>query len=212
MKVPKTEIGKVFNYIRNFKLSRYLLCFMHNGYLLEIGWFESFKRNECIDENGEPIPWAPYPYIDFLKDYLTKEMTVFEYGSGYSTLFLAKRTKKVYCVEHNTGWVDKLKLNEQEKITVITKSLDEEYENAINSIPEKPDVIIVDGRRRVNCLKTAVKKIKENGIIVLDDSDREKYNEGINFLKEEGFKLLNFRGITPLAFINRKTTVFYKTL
>ena len=36
------------------------------GYLLEAGWFESFKSLKSIDKKGKPIPWFSYPFIDFL--------------------------------------------------------------------------------------------------------------------------------------------------
>ncbi|MFO7657509.1 MAG: hypothetical protein R6W78_10610 [Bacteroidales bacterium] len=210
-KTPKTDIGKIINYIRNISLSRLLLSFMHNGYLLEIGWFESLKRKECIDENGEPIPWAPYPYINFLKDYLNEKMTVFEFGSGYSTLFFSNRVKKVFCVEHDLDWVTKLKLDKKDNIIVFNKKLDIEYEETLLTIDEKLDLIVIDGRRRVNCIKIAANKIQGDGLIVLDDSDRIEYQDGINHLINLGFKKINFTGISPLAFINRKTTIFFKT-
>jgi hypothetical protein len=210
IKVPTTKFGKILNYIKNPSLSRLLLSFMHNGYLLEIGWFRSFKENKCIDENGEPIPWSPYPYIQFLKDNLTKEMSVFEYGSGYSTLFFAKRAKKVYTVEHNREWIDKMELDSGDNIIVIFEELGKEYEESITKIPEKFDFIIIDGRRRVLCIKAAIKKLKENGFLVLDDSDRNEYQEEIDYLLQSGFKVINFWGPTPLAFLNRKTSVFFK--
>ncbi len=36
------------------------------GYLLEVGWFESFKSLKSINKKGQPIPWFSYPFIDFL--------------------------------------------------------------------------------------------------------------------------------------------------
>jgi len=49
------------------------------------------------------------------------------------------------------------------------------------------DLIFVDGRQRIECLKTASKIISSNGIILLHDSDRKKYISGINYLKDLGF-------------------------
>src|SRR4051812_14883663 len=47
------------------------------------------------------IPWFSYAAIDFLDAALRTNMTVFEYGSGGSTLFFAKRAKSVFTVEDN---------------------------------------------------------------------------------------------------------------
>ena len=39
------------------------------------------------------------------------------------------------------------------------------------------DVIAVDGRDRVNCVKHAMPKLKPGGVLVLDDSHRPRYRE-----------------------------------
>ena len=72
------------------------------------------------------------------------------------------------------------------------------------------DIIIVDGRDRVNCCLNSVLKLKPSGVIVLDDSDRIAYSKGINGLLEQGFRKIDFWGISP-GYINKKcTTIFYK--
>jgi hypothetical protein len=47
-------------------------------------------------------------------------------------------------------------------------------------------------------------------VIVLDDSEREFYKEGINFLKHNGYKELSFSGISPGLFYRKSTSVFYR--
>lgn len=212
MNIPKNKFLKLVNYFRHPQLSRLFLSFMHNGYLLQIGWIESWRRNECLDENGEPIPWAPYPFINFMKEYLNHKMTVFEYGSGYSTLFFAKRVHHVYSVEHNSYWIEKINSYPEENITLYEKELNEDYEKSIHNTKINFDVIFIDGRRRINCVREALKRISDDGMIIFDDSDRDKYKEGINLLLNQDYKKIDFWGITPLAFINRKTTIFFKNL
>jgi hypothetical protein len=51
---------------------------------------------------GEPIPWFSHPLIDFLKDRLSKDMTVFEYGCGNSTLWWADRVRSVTGVKNDS--------------------------------------------------------------------------------------------------------------
>jgi hypothetical protein len=53
--------------------------------------------------------------------------------------------------------------------------------------------------------------VSENGVIVLDDSEREFYLEGINFLKGKGYKELSFSGISPGLFYRKSTSVFYRS-
>ena len=50
------------------------------------------------------IPWLVFSCIQFLENWLTKDMLVFEYGSGGSTLFFAERTSFVISVEHDQEW------------------------------------------------------------------------------------------------------------
>ena len=52
------------------------------------------------------------------------------------------------------------------------------YETEVNSFPNDYfDVAIIDGRSRVQCLKNSLPKVKEGGIIVLDNSERTHYQK-----------------------------------
>ncbi len=50
------------------------------------------------------LPWMTYDAIDFLGSICTPDSVVFEWGSGGSTLFLAKRCRHVTSVEHDAKW------------------------------------------------------------------------------------------------------------
>ena len=54
-------------------------------------------------------PWMAPDAIKALDLLLTLEMRGFEFGSGHSTTFLAKRIKSVTSVEHANGWYNKVK-------------------------------------------------------------------------------------------------------
>lgn len=211
IKPARTKIGKILNYIRYYKVSRLLLSFMNNGYLQDIGWFNTLDKN-CVDANNQAIPWAPYPYISFLKDHLNPDMMVFEYGSGSSTQFFSDRVKKVFSVEHDLAWHKKIKEKSLNNVELIFKELNNGYVNCIEEIGEKFDVIVVDGRQRVACIKRSVDFLKPKGILVLDDSDRTYYQEATDYLHSLNFKKISFWGIVPWGFINRNTTVFFKEL
>ncbi len=73
------------------------------------------------------------------------------------------------------------------------------------------DIIIVDGRDRVNCIVNAVGNLKEDGVIILDDPERKSYGDGIKLLINKGFKRIDFWGISPGLFYKKNTTIFYKT-
>lgn len=182
------------------------------GYLKEIGWFESFKTLKSIDGNGNPIPWFSYPFIDFLTPRLTKDLVLFEFGSGSSTSFFAERVKQVISIEHNKEWfeiVNKTKPNNVKLILTDSDSVDD-YLNYFNNLKGKVDIVIVDGLHRNECLLNAFEKLSENGVIILDDSERPEYKHGIEFVTGKGFRSLDFVGISPGYLYRKSTSLLYK--
>jgi len=53
-------------------------------------------------------PWLTFRAIDELDRIVNRDMTVFEYGSGGSTLFFADRAARVVSVEHVPAWHEKV--------------------------------------------------------------------------------------------------------
>ncbi len=86
----------------------------------------------------------------------------------------------------------------------------EKYSNFSNAMLDKFDIIIIDGRDRVNSIKNSLESLNEEGVIILDDSERADYKDGIEFLLTKGFKKIDFWGISPGLFYKKNTTVFYK--
>ncbi|WP_354330079.1 FkbM family methyltransferase [Pedobacter sp. CG_S7] len=190
-----------------------LLSYGHKGYLANIGWFKAFDKQQAVDANGDPLPWVTYSFIDFIKERLNKEQRIFEYGSGSSTLFYAKRVARVVSVEHDENWFNKIVNTKPQNADMIFTKLKRggEYSKKAVLLGEKFDIIIVDGRDRVNCCKESILALSPTGVMVLDDSERPEYNEARLFLKENGFKELLFSGISPGLFYLKATSVFYKT-
>lgn len=62
----------------------------------------------CLQSSKSPLfdcrPWITFSAIEFLEKHLSKNMKVFEYGLGGSTLFFAKRVEQVVSVEHEPEW------------------------------------------------------------------------------------------------------------
>jgi hypothetical protein len=192
--------------------TKMLLSFGLKGYLADIGWFNSFNAKMPVDKFGEPIPWVTYSFIDFIRGRINPSHCIFEFGSGNSTLFYARYAGKVVSVEHDKAWFDKIYAGKPENSEMVFCELqaDGRYCRTPQSSPEKFNIIIVDGRDRVNCIKQSLPALAADGILVLDDSERDIYHEGVLFLREKGFKELPFTGISPGSFIYKATTVFYK--
>ena len=189
-----------------------LLSFNHKGYLTQIGWYKAYESKASVDENNSPIPWVTYSFIDFIKGRLKKDHHIFEFGAGNSTWFYAQNVGSVTSVEHDKLWYDKIVSKKPENSNMIFCALepDGDYSKMPKILDQKFNIIIIDGRDRVNCCKQAIDALTKDGVIILDDSYRTGYQQGIEFLKANGFKELPFSGISPGFFHRSSTSVFYK--
>ena len=179
------KIARTIKLLFDFKILNFLLAIRYHGYFVESGFFNSLRKNSAFDSNNKPLPWATYSYIEFVKKYLKKNMIVFEYGSGNSTCFYAELTSKVITIEHDSNWYNKVKNAMPQNVEIVFKKLEYggEYANYINQTNSNYDLIVIDGRDRVNCIKNSISKLNTNGVIVLDDAEREDYSKGVKFHK-----------------------------
>ena len=194
------------------KILRQLISFRSFGYLLETGWLNSFKRGNPIDSNFKPLPWFTYSAIDFLEEKLESNFQILEFGSGNSTLFFAERVQKVFSFEHNSEWYNKLQSRVPQNVELIPvlSGSSKEYLNESKKLSEKFDLVIVDGLFRNECLSESMNLINNKGLIILDDSERKDYKDGIRLLLESEFKKIDFSGIAPGVFFRKCTTIFYR--
>ncbi|GAB4111050.1 MAG: hypothetical protein OHK0057_21310 [Thermoflexibacter sp.] len=193
----------------------YQIITQKNSYLVQTGYMESHISKLPIDINGSPLPWMNYPFIDFISKRLRSEMEIFEYGAGYSSLYFANKVGKVVSVEYNRDWYNKIKdyENKFNNIHLHFYPLDDNYPLAITeiSIGKKYEIIIIDGRKRVKCAINALPFLKENGVLVLDDSHRTYYQEVFDFYYAKKFKEITFSGLKPSNLETYSTTLFYRS-
>ena len=182
-------------------------------------WVNSLMSGISMDENGKEIPWMTYKAIHFLKDFVTKHknLEVFEFGSGASTLFFARHCKNVTSIETNPRWQEIItkKLAENNltnsQIHSMTDGLDNEnYENFLSTLNKKFDIIIIDSIKRYKCAINIPHFLKENGLIILDDSERKNYKKIFDFYTNQNFQQSNFPGISPGQLRIKNTTIFKK--
>lgn len=180
--------------------------------LKDSGWFRSFKTKQSVDKDGNPLPWNAYPYIYFVEGRLKKHFDIFEYGSGNSTLWYAKRAGTVKSVENDKAWFELVSGRMPQNVKVVYQELEYngEYSREVLKEDKRYHIIIIDGRDRVNCVKHSLNKLTEDGIIVFDNADLKDYTEGIELLKSSGFKRLDFFGMSPVTAHKNCTSIFYK--
>ena len=203
---------KAFKTATNFQVLKRLCSIHSEGYLYNTGWFRSYIAQVPITKDGSPLPWYTYSFIDFIEKRLRPEFEVFEYGCGNGTLYYASRVRYVEAVEHNAEWYDCVskKCPPNTKVRLISISANGEYHKAVVSGGRKFNIIVIDGRDRVKCIRQIPNAISGDGIVILDNSNRLKYADGIKFLESLGYRHIEFTGLYPGSLSEGCTSVFYK--
>lgn len=190
---------------------------LNNEYIARMGWIKSLAEEKVVDASGQPIPWYAYPAIDILtrRQSLLENLSVFEFGCGYGTQWWAARAKKVTIIEHDKAWYDKMKPSFPQNVRTIYRELvpGGEYSKILNTLlPIKFNIIIIDGRDRVNCCHNCLSSLTEDGVIIFDNSNREEYDEGKEYIRSKGFKELQLFGFTPMVpVLENATSFFYRS-
>ena len=182
-------------------------------YLRATGWTLSYKTKSAVDAEERPIPWYRYAAIDFLDERAAPDQRVFEFGCGNSTLWWAERTGSVTAVEHNPEWARKVAAEAPENVTVLEVELerDGEYCRTPLRLDGEFDVVIVDGRDRVNCGIQCLDALSPRGVIVWDDSHRRRYQVGLRHLEKQGFRRVRFTGLGPISPESGETSILYRS-
>jgi len=186
--------------------------FFPSSYLKRLGYFKSVNEKQPVDINGRPVPWMAYPMIQFLQDRLHPGLNLVEYGSGFSTLFFSRHAGKVDAVEHNREWFESIskRLPDNANVDFIETANRREYVGYVENRNADADVVVVDGRFRVECAALSAEVLKKSSVIVVDDTDRERYREIYGILRKRGYRYIEFEGLKPAKFEESRGTVFYK--
>lgn len=186
----------------------------YNFFILskKYGQYKSIKNFTCIDRNNNEIPWYTYPTIEYLNNIDFSKKNIFEYGSGNSTIYWCTKAKHVTSIEHNQEWYNEIKSKiKNNNLSLIFKNDNSEYEESIKTIPEKYDVIIIDGIRRPECSKIIESylniKSNEGYMVLLDNSDW--YKETSKYLREKLDLIeVDFHGFGPINAYTWTTSIF----
>ena len=182
------------------------LSFLTNKLRTEYGFLESSKRNIPVNDKNEVMPMYTYPCYEWLNSIDWTNSKVFEYGTGYSTIWWQNKNVDYHAVEDNKQWYDMIK----DKTNINYKPGLHKYIQSIYDYNYKFDVIVIDGVFRFDCIKPALDKIKNDGIIIVDNTDwhrnsKEELDKSdlipIHF---HGFKPLHVDSETTSCYINRK--------
>jgi len=166
-------------------------------------------------------PWVTYPAIEWLSRRLDPSMHGFEFGSGGSTLFFARRVGHITAAEHHGGWATRVRASAAgqglDNVNLIHRPSDrhpptrdfyfsrhhghrgvsyEGYARTIDAFDDRSlDFVFVDGRSRVACVAHAARKIRPGGYLILDNADRRRYAPAHRMMSKH--RRLAFRGVAP---------------
>lgn len=157
--------------------------------------------------------WWTFQATDHVDAFLKSRPNarVFEWGSGASTIWLAKRAAQVVSIEHDHEWakqvrsrvcdLDHVELNvvaptESGLISSAKRGFEgqyfDDYVAKIDDADGMFDLIVIDGRARNACLDRAVSRLSEGGMILLDDFKRTRYQTAA---QSRGMHILNLDGL-----------------
>lgn len=195
-------------------LARFLkLWWKHDSFFHSTGLKRSYAENRPVDAAGDPLPWFNYALIHLLDERLTPEHRVFEYGSGYSTLWFARRAAYVESVEHNAEWRGILEPSLPTNARLRACEPGIQYQQAAERSANEQgafDLVLVDGLDRELCLPYAARALTSGGVIVLDDSHRTVYRAALDELQTLGFRELRWFGVKPNSLIEAQTLLLYR--
>ncbi len=172
------------------------------------------NKNICLEQE---LPWFTYGAINWLEKNMPPQAKIFEWGSGGSTLFFARRSSSVVTIENNPDWYNKInQIIKNENITngelkLMSVNQPSNYVKAIDQYGDRYfDLISVDGSERNDCLIKAQAKLKPGGYLILDNAERPDYQIGISSLAS--WWRQDFYGPGPYNHYFWLTTIFTKPI
>lgn len=192
--------------------------------LLSVMDFDDFTKLD--------LPWWTFAASAEVRDFLARQphARVFEWGSGSSTVWLARRSASVTSIESDAGWAQRVSATVPGHVAILTptipqatkgtlvrskrwgyRSLDfSAYVSAIDAIPGDFDLIVIDGRAREACFARALPRLAAGGIIVFDNTNRRRYRSALKNHRDQ-IAVTMSSGLTPIlpwpsttALVNRR--------
>lgn len=179
--------------------------------------FSLTRAHDSIGIAKLDVPWWTYRAIDEVESWLAgrSDVRAFEWGSGASTIWLAKRVADVSSVEHHDGFG---RMIQQQLAGMANAALEiiepdpsdnpligsskeghgrldfSRYVHHIDLVGGMFTLIVIDGRARDACLTVALPHLAPDGIIVFDNTMRRRYRRAI---KAADVVERSYRGLTP---------------
>lgn len=192
-------------------------------------WVHSLVRvHDSVAIARLDVPWWTYGAIAEVTGWFEgrrSPVRVFEYGSGASTVWLARRAAEVHSVEHHRAFGEMMRHElaslRHVDLRIVEPTVSSRpavgsakegnrnldfagYVATIDAVPGEFDLVVIDGRAREACLGAAAHRLRPGGIIVFDNSRRRRYRAAIGSC---GLAEDRFRGLTPTLPYPEQTSI-----
>ena len=136
-------------------------------------------------------PWIVPAAVGWLGRRIRSDWSILELGAGRSTVWFARRARRVVSFEDNGFWVGHTRdrLRELGLGNVELRELPvDSFAAEVDGLPEASfDLVVVDFLEsptvtRVDCVRPAMKRVRPGGYLLLDDSDRPGYADAYELL------------------------------
>lgn len=136
---------------------------------------------QIIDpDNGLCMPWFTHPCLEELRKWDLKDKRVVEYGAGNSTIWWGQKCKEVFAVEANNQWYIEVRKQMPANVTLELRCVNEGDQSQVEfytAVPDGfiPDIVVVDGILRYECLKKGIELLSPHGGIIIADNWKQDY-------------------------------------
>ena len=137
------------------------------------------------------IPWLVSSANTYLREFFStrKDATVLEFGAGGSTIWLSQQTRHLTTIEHNPEWKDaverEIATGKHPCFPTNIRLLPLPYSGVCKEWCDSSfDLVLVDGRGRVDCVKESARLVRPGGTLMLDNAERPRYRKVYSILKE----------------------------
>jgi predicted O-methyltransferase YrrM len=130
----------------------------------------------AYERQNPEAPWLTATSVRILESWLRPEDRGLEWGSGRSTLWIAKRVKTLISIEHDEAWYRRVlaRISEQrvENVDYRYRSDELSYLETTKDIPAASlDFVLVDGIARDHCALIAIDCLRPGGLLIVDNGN-----------------------------------------
>jgi predicted O-methyltransferase YrrM len=178
--------------------------------------FSIFEADDMVKMD---LCWWSYPAMRRVEEFLADRpgARIFEYGAGASTLWLAKRAGQIDSVEHDLQWAEQVRVMlagtgnvKLHAVPATAATADSvvrsgrvghtdldfaDYVSTIDQVGGPFDLIVVDGRARVDAFRRSIDHLADGGVVVFDNIKRKRYWDVMSALP--GLRIELLKGGTP---------------